>query len=144
MKARDRIEEAARSRLDIGEPLLAGGFVWIAFPRAQVSTVFLARKAHLIGMTDRRLLIWARPHHARPAEDKDLLLDAPLGDVTMNGVRSFRPMLQVRLTTDSSRKLVLEFRPRDRRLGRRIVESLGRDREGTPPAPPATEVSATT
>lgn len=144
MKARDRVEEAARWRLDIGEPLLAGGFAWIAFPRAQVSTLFLARKAHLVGITDRRLLIWARPHEVRPAEDKDLLLDSPLGNVTVDGVRSFSPMLQVRLTTEAGRKLVLELRPRDRRLGRRIAESLGGNRDGTPPAPPATEVSATT
>jgi hypothetical protein len=144
MKARDRVEEAARWRLDIGEPLLAGGFAWIAFPRPQVSTAFLARKAHLVGITDRRFLIWSRPHEVRPAEDKDLLLDSPLADVTVDGVRAFSPMLQVRLTTEAGRKLVLEFRPRDRRLGHRIAESLGSNGDGgANPTPPATEVSTT-
>jgi hypothetical protein len=140
VKARDRVEEAARWRLEIGEPLLAGGFAWIAFPRPQVSTVVLARRPHLVGITDRRVLIWARPHEVRPAEDKDLLLDSPLGDVTLDGVRTFVPMLAVRLTTASGRKLVLEFRPRDRRLGHRLVQAL----RGETPAPPTTEVPATT
>ena len=51
-------------------------------------------------------------------------------------------MLQVRITTEAGRKLVLEFRPRDRQLGHRMAETLGGD--GAPPTPPTTEVSATT
>jgi hypothetical protein len=139
VKARDRVEEASRRRLEIGERLLAGGFAWIAFPRAAVSTLFLARKPHLVGITDRRVLIWARPHEVRPAEDKDLLLDSPLGDVTLDGIRAFSPMLQVRIATETGRKLVLELRPRDRRLGHRLALAIG----GETPTPPATEVSAT-
>lgn len=125
MNARTRVEEAARWRLEIGEPLLAGGFTWIAFPRPQVSLWALARRGHLIGLTDRRLLIWSRPHEVRPADDTDLVLDAPFADVTLDAVRTFSPMLQLRLTTDSGRKLVAEFRPRDRRIGHRIAEALG-------------------
>jgi hypothetical protein len=136
VKASARVEEAVRWRLAIGEPLLAGGFAWIAFPRPQVSTLVLNRRPHLVGVTDRRLLIWARPHEVRPAEDQDLVLDSPLDAVTLEGVRSFSPLLQVRLTTASGRKLVLEFRPRDRRLGRRLAEALTAD----VPAAPTTEV----
>lgn len=152
MKARTKVEEAARSRLEIGEPLLAGGFTWIAFPRPQVSLVVLQRRPHLVGLTDRRILIWARPHGVRPVEDTDLVLDTPLGDVTLEGVRALSPMLQVRLVAGPSRKLVLEFRPRDRRLGHRIARELGGEAgdEGeaggdgeTPPAPGA-EVPAAT
>ena len=127
MKARRRVEEAARWRLAIGEPLLAGGFAWIAFPRPQISLVFLARRPHLVGLTDRRLLIWARPHEVRPADDQDLVLDAPFSEITLEGVTTVSPMLQLRIRSSSGRRLVLEFRPRDRRLGHRISTALGHD-----------------
>ncbi|MGZ4691292.1 MAG: hypothetical protein ACXVKA_03235 [Acidimicrobiia bacterium] len=141
MNARTKVEEAARWRLEIGEPLLAGCFTWIAFPRPQVSLLVLARRPHFIGLTDRRILIWARPHEVRPAEDQDLVLDAPFADVTLDEVRTFSPMLQLKLTTESGRKLVLEFRPRDRRIGHRIAEALRS--EDTTEAPPSAEVPAT-
>lgn len=131
MNARTKVEEAARWRLEIGEPLLAGGFTWIAFPRPQVSLVVLARRPHLIGITDRRLVIWARPHEVRPAEDKDLVLDSPFDEVTLEAVRTFSPMLQLRIATSSGRKIVAEFRPRDRRLGHKIAEALGGETEGS-------------
>jgi hypothetical protein len=145
MKARAKVEEAARWRLDVGEPLLAGGFTWITFPRPQVSLLFLARRPHLIGITDRRLMIWARPHEVRPAEDKDLVLDSPFDEVTLDAVRSLSPMLQLQLTTSSGRKIVAEFRPRDRRLGHRIARALGGESEAaTEAAPPGSEVPAST
>jgi hypothetical protein len=127
VKAERRVEDAARWRLAIGEPLLAGGFTWIAFPRPQISLLFLARRAHLIALTDRRIMIWARPHEVRPADDTDLVLDAPFGEVILEGVRSSIPMLQLRIRTSSGRRLVLEFRPRDRKLGHRIANELERD-----------------
>jgi hypothetical protein len=125
VNAATKVEEAARWRLAIGESLVAGGFCWIAFPRPQVSLLFIARRPHLVGFSDRRLLIWARPHEVRPAEDQDLVLDAPFAEVTLEAMRTFTPMLQLRLATASGRKLVLEFRPRARLLGHQIAEVLG-------------------
>jgi hypothetical protein len=145
MNTRTKVEEAARWRLEIGEPLLAGGFTWITFPRPQVSLLFLARRPHLIGVTDRRLLIWARPHEVRPAEDKDLVLDAPLHEVTLESVHGFAPMLQLRMVTSSGRQIVAEFRPRDRRLGHRIARALTDAAGGNgdePSPPPDSEVPA--
>jgi hypothetical protein len=143
VNAATKVEEAARWRLAIGESLVDGGFCWIAFPRPQVSLLFIARRPHLVGFSDRRLMIWARPHEVRPAEDQDLVLDAPFGDVTLEEVRTFTPMLQLRLATASGRKLVLEFRPRDRKLGHRIAEVLGGP-AGAPDRsePPTPEVPA--
>jgi hypothetical protein len=140
MNARSKVEEAARSRLDIGEPLLASGFAWIAFPRPKVSLLFLARRGHLVGLTDRRLLIWSRPHRGAAPDDKSLVLDAMLADIKLEGVRSLSPMLQVRLLAETDRRLVLEFRPRGRRLGDRIAKAL-RD-ETEPSANPEVGASA--
>jgi len=39
--------------------------------------------------------------------------------------RRFRPMLQLRLRTSADRVLVLEFRPRDRALARKVVREVG-------------------
>lgn len=140
MNARTKVEEAARWRLEIGEPLVTGGFTWLAFPRPQVSLLVLARRPHLVGLTDRRLMIWSRPHEVRPADDQDLVLDAPFGTVTVEAMKTFLPMLQLQLRTESGRAIVLEFRPRDRALGREIATALG----GMTPPAPSPEVPATT
>ena len=86
-------------------------------------------------------MIWARPHEVRPAEDKDLVLDSPFDEVTLEAVRSWSPMLQLRIATSSGRKIVAEFRPRDRRLGQRIAQALSGETEATPPS---SEVPAAT
>jgi hypothetical protein len=135
------VEEAARWRLEIGEPILAGGFTWVALPRPQISLLFIQRRPHLVALTDRRILLWVRPHEVRPAGDEDLVLDAPFSDVVLERVTTFSPMLQLRLRTTSGRRLVLEFRPRDRRLGQRIARELPRE-PGAPGTPPASEVPA--
>jgi hypothetical protein len=109
-----------------------------------VSLLVLARRPHLIGITDRRLMIWARPHEVRPAEDKDIVLDAPFDEITLEGVRAFSPMLQLRLATTSGRKIVAEFRPRDRKLGHRIARALRGEDAGEPPAPSSEVPAATT
>jgi hypothetical protein len=148
VNAATKVEEAARWRLAIGESLVAGGFCWIAFPRPQVSLLFIARRPHLVGFSDRRLMIWARPHEVRPAEDQDLVLDAPFGEVSLEEVRTRTPMLQLHLATASGRKLVLEFRPRDRKLGHQIAEVLGGPvgavGPADPSAPPSAEVPTAT
>jgi hypothetical protein len=140
MNARSKVEEAARSRLEIGEPLLASGFAWIAFPRPKVSLLFLARKPHLVGLTDRRVMIWSRPHKGGPPADESLVLDAMLTDLTFEGERTRSPMLQVRIATNADRRLVLEFRPRGRRLGERLARALRGETE--PTNTPEVEASA--
>jgi hypothetical protein len=144
VKAERRVEDAARWRLAIGEPLLAGGFTWIATPRPQISLLFLARRAHFIALTDRRIMIWARPHEVRPPDDTDLVLDAPFADVVLVGMRTSLPMLQLRIRTSSGRQLVLEFRPSDRKLGRRIAQELPRELPAAEPPAPESGVPATT
>ncbi len=144
MKAERRVEDAARWRLAIGEPLLAGGFTWIATPRPQISLLFLARRAHYVALTDRRIMIWARPHEVRPADDTDLVLDAPFADVVLERLRSSIPMLQLRIRTTSGRRLVLEFRPRDRKLGRRIAQELASDAPAAEPPAADSGVPTTT
>jgi hypothetical protein len=68
--------------------------------------------------------------------------------VTLQGLRTFTPMLQLRLATSSRRRLVLEFRPRERKLGHRIAKALGgpvgATEPGDPSGPPSTEVPAAT
>lgn len=117
----------------MGEELLDAGFVWVAAPRRRVPLLLLARHPHLLALTDRRLVLWRRPPRGRSLQDDHLALDAPLAWVTLDELRAWPPMLQLRVHDREGRPLVLEFRPRDRALGRRVAERL-RGEAGDGPA----------
>lgn len=110
-------------RLAPGEKVLAGGFAWVARPRPKVPLWLLARRPHFLGLTDRRVLLWAKPRKRAPLEERHLVIDTPFGDLALDGMRTVTPMLQVRIH-DADTQLVLEVRPRDRRLGRRLADEL--------------------
>jgi len=110
-------------RLAPGEKVLAGGFAWIARPRPKVPLWLLARRPHFLGLTDRRVLVWAKPRKRTPLAEQHLVLDAPYADVSLDGVRTLTPMLQVRFSHTGD-DLVAEVRPRDRRFGHRLAEQL--------------------
>ena len=144
VNARTKVEEAARWRLEIGEPLLAGGFAWIAFPRPQVSLLVLARRAHLVGLTDRRLLIWARPARGAPGRRQ--------GPRARRAVRRRHARRRPHVLADAAaaprdrRRAASSCSssgPRDRRLGHRIAEALGGE-AASRARPPDTEVPAAT
>lgn len=120
MNARIRAAAAMEDQLAEDERVLAGGFAWVARPRPRVPLLVLARQPHLLGITDRRLLLWARPRRRRPLDPAHLALDVPLSELSVDAVHGARPMLQVRLHTPDQ-PYVIELRPRDRRLGRRLV-----------------------
>ena len=118
-------------RLADDERVLAGGFAWVARPRPRVPLLVLARHPHLLGLTDRRLLLWERPQRRKPLDPAHLVLDVALSELSIDAVHATRPMLQVRLHTGEVRagdaqasndsRYVIELRPRDRRLGHRLV-----------------------
>lgn len=122
-------------RLADDERVLAGGFAWVARPRPRIPVLVLARHAHLLGLTDRRLLLWERPHRRKPLDPAHLVLDVELSKLSIDAVHAIRPMLQVRLhtappnagdaqvddLTTGDNRYVIELRPRDRRLGHRLV-----------------------
>ena len=48
---------------------------------------------------------------------------------TLENTRRFRPLLQLRIRDGSGRRIALEFRPRDRNVGRELASALGTRRE---------------
>jgi hypothetical protein len=121
---RRRVNEALESHLGEGERVLAAGFAWIASPRPKVPLLFLARRPRWVALTDRRLLAFRRPHRRATLDVEHLVLDESLAALTLTRTRSAQPMLQLTVGAPDDRTFVLEFRPRDRHVGRRIAAAL--------------------
>jgi hypothetical protein len=135
--ARRRVSAAMADRLAPGERVIAGGFAWVAVPRPRVPLLVLMRRPHLLGLTDRRVMLWHMPRRNRPVDESHLVFAAARDELRVVEQHARRPMYQLRLRTLEDRDLVLELRPRDRGLARRVGEALGDD-AGAPAAAPAT------
>jgi hypothetical protein len=122
--ARRRVSAAMADRLAPGERVLAGGFAWVAVPRPRVPLLVLMRRPHLLGLTDRRVMLWRLPRRNRPVDDSHVVFAAAHDELQLLEAHDRRPMFQIRLRTDDERQLVIELRPRDRGLARRLVEVL--------------------
>jgi len=136
--ARRRVSAAMADRLAPGERVLAGGFAWVAVPRPRVPLLVLMRRPHLLGLTDRRVMLWHRPRRNRPVDDAHVVFAAGYEELDLVASHEHRPMFQIRLRTEDERELVIELRPRERELGRRLVAAL------TPPGTPVPEPAAAT
>jgi hypothetical protein len=67
-----------------------------------------------------------------------MLLAKRHGTFTLDKTHGFAPLLQLRVRDTAGRLIALEFRPRDRRVGREIA-SLLRERRALPPGRAITE-----
>jgi hypothetical protein len=125
---RDRIRGAVDSALvpllEPGEQLRAAAAVWMADRRERVPLLVTSRAVYLLALTDRRLLVFDTPRRGRPLLEADLLLAKPLAAFTLRAVTAWHPLLQLRVGLGRSRELVLEFRPRDRDVGRAVADAL--------------------
>jgi hypothetical protein len=108
-----------------GELLRRAGPAWAVEERGRAPLLFRARDQHILVLTDQRLILFARPRRRRPLSVNDLVIAKRYSTFTPVRVRRMRPMLQLRLRTSAERVLVLEFRPRDRSLGRELARVLG-------------------
>ncbi|HSO97064.1 MAG TPA: hypothetical protein VLV81_13610 [Acidimicrobiia bacterium] len=121
---------ATHGALVEGERVVAYGFCWAAQLR-RVPLLFLGRRRYVIVLTNRRLLLFPRRgrHLPRPT---DLVLGKRYEWFTVGKVRRARPMMQVLVTTGNDARMVFEFPPSRRALGRTLLGQLG---EGAAPAP---------
>jgi hypothetical protein len=125
---------AAQGGVADGERVVVWGRCWAARRRRFVPLVLSARRRVLLLVTDRRLLVFARPRR-RPLRARDLLLGKRFETYRLEGVRRARPLWQVRVATDHGARLVFEFGPRRRGLATAVTDRL-RPSPG-PPAGPA-------
>jgi hypothetical protein len=121
---RRRVARLLAPGLAAGEEVLGNGAAWFAAVPSGRWLVFVGRHYQLVALTDRRLLVFAGRSRSRGSAS---LFEAPLDALRLTRVRGARPLLQVVVTTDDDRSCVLEFRPRERALGRALVDALGSD-----------------
>jgi hypothetical protein len=108
------------------------GAAWFAQVPAGSRLLFVGRHYRLVALTDRRLLVfgrWSRSRHGSTP-----LLDAPLESLRLVRVDGARLLFALLVDTGDGRCAVLEFRPRERVLGRAIVAAF----RTTLPAAPTT------
>jgi len=117
---------ATHGALVEGERVVAYGFCWAA-QRRRIPLLLLGRRRYLLLLTNRRVLLFTRRgrHLPRP---NDLVIGKRYEWFKLGRVRRARPLLQVLVATGNGARMIFEFSPRRRELGRTLVERLG---EGT-------------
>src|SRR5438552_4995996 len=121
-RTRQRIARLVAPRLGPTEEIVATGPAWAAPLRRRVPVVLVGRKLHLVALTDRRLLVFRR--RRRRKGSGELALAKTLTSLRVVRVRSWRPMMALRIEIGDGRVLLLEVRPRDRALGRSIADAI--------------------
>jgi hypothetical protein len=139
---RDHLRRTTEPLLQPGEEFSTGCSVWMADRRPRVPLLFTGRAIYLLAVTNQRILVFDTPRRGRPLLDVDLLLQRRHDDLTLLRVRRWTPMLQTRVSPAPGREVVLEFRPRDRGVGRALVAALGDGGSGAASAGDAVAASA--
>lgn len=132
------LRRAVEPLLRPDETFVTGCTVWMADQRPKVPLLFTGRAIYVLGITSERTLVFDTPRRSRPLLEADLLLQRRHEALELLRVRARLPMLQVQIAPVPGRVVVLEFRPRDRPVGRQLVELL-RERGGTAVADPSPE-----
>ena len=91
----------------------------------RVPLPFRARSRHYLALTDQRLILFQAPHRRRPLTTDEMLIAKRHSSFTLEKTRRYLPLLQVRIRDSADREIALEFRPRDRRVGRELATVLG-------------------
>lgn len=124
---REQIIAATQPSLGSGEYIRSCSRVWAAETGGRVPLLFRARSRHYLALTDQRLILFQAPHRRRALTADEMLIAKRHGSFTLEKTRRYLPLLQVRIRDSADREIALEFRPRDRRVGREIATVLGGD-----------------
>jgi hypothetical protein len=115
-----RIASRVAPRLQAGEEVLGTAVVWAA--RVDGGGVLLAgRHRHHLALTDRRVLAFRR-------RDEEPSLDEATADLALERTGRAGWFSQLIVTTRDGRRLVLEFRLRDRATAGALAGTLGTTR----------------
>jgi hypothetical protein len=124
---REQIIAATQPSLGSGEYIRSCSRVWAAETGGRVPLLFRARSRHYLALTDQRLILFQAPHRRRPLTAHEMLIAKRHTSFTLEKTRRYLPLLQVRIRDSADREIALEFRPRDRRVGRELATALGGD-----------------
>ena len=122
---REQIIAATKPSLGSGEHIRAESEVWAAECGGRVPLFLRARSRHYVALTDQRLILFQAPPRRHPLTPDEILIAKRHSSFTLEKTRRYLPLLQVRIRDSADREIALEFRPRDRRVGREIAAVLG-------------------
>jgi hypothetical protein len=117
------VTDAVVARLGAGEDLIGTAAVWVTTPQSRFQRLVAARHLLPAAITERRLVLFRPPQKGR-FDPSAVALEIPLQQITLDGVGRL-PLLQVRLRAGRTREIVVEFRLRDRWLGRELATAVG-------------------
>jgi len=118
----ERILEVVQRVLDPDESVEARGSCWAAVRRPKVPLLLLGRHQYDVVLTDRRMLMFARRRHRLRPED--VAFAKRFSSLTLESARDGFPLARQHVTTDTGRRLGVEWRPRHRALAQRFRTAL--------------------
>jgi hypothetical protein len=126
---REQIIAATRPSLGGGEFIQSCSAVWATECSGRTPLLFRGRALHYVAITNRRLILFRAPRRRRPLTASNLLIAKRHPTFRLEKTRRFSPLLQLRIRDAAGRQIALEFRARDRKVGRELVTMLGTRRE---------------
>ena len=122
---REQIIAATKPSLGSGEYIRACSAVWATDRGGRMPLLFRARSRHYLALTDQRVILFQAPPRRRPLTADEILIAKRHSWFTLERTRRYLPLLQVRIRDSTDREIALEFRPRDRKVGRELATVLG-------------------
>ncbi len=123
-RVREQIIAATTPTLGSNEYISACSEVWATECGGRVPLVLKRRSRHYVALTDQRFILFRAPPRRRPLSLDDLLVAKRHSAFTLEKLRSYLPLLQVRIRDATDREMALEFRPLDRKVGRELAAAL--------------------
>jgi hypothetical protein len=120
----EQITATLKSSLASGEHVLSCGSVWATEYGGRVPLRFGDRSLLHVAVTDQRLIFVRAPRRRRPITADSIVIAKRHAALTLDKTRRFLRTLQLRIRI-GDRKFVLEFPPRDRKVGQEVATALG-------------------
>jgi hypothetical protein len=121
----EQIIAATEPSLARGEFVRSCGPVLATESGGRVPLLLRSRSVHYLAVTDQRLILFRPPEGRRPITTDDIVIAKRHATLTLEKTRHLMPTMQLRIRGIADRKLVLEFPPRDRKVGREVEAALG-------------------
>ena len=124
-RVREQIIAATKPSLGSGEHIRSCSAVWAAECGGRLPLLLRPRSRNYIAVTDQRVILFRAPRRRRPLTSEEILIAKRHSSFTLEKVRRYSPLIQVRIRDAADREIALEFRPRDRNVGRELAAVLG-------------------
>jgi hypothetical protein len=118
----ERLLEIVERVLDPDERVEARGVCWAAVRRPKVPLLLLGRHQYDVVLTDRRMLMFSR--RRRRLRPDDVAFAKRYSSLTLESASGGFPLARHHVTTDTGRRLVIEWRPHHRALAQRLATAL--------------------